>query len=675
MNARETLRRHGALVPVLGALAAIAVVATWLLGHGIAATWRVQGRTLARTTEYRTSFPNVHRPLSRVIQAWDFARLGIPPVLPPLDATIEAELDVPARGGARELRVVSPNGTRLSVGGAPAAGLLPPGRHAIAVAWSGSFDGDVALRLEWSDRDGAQGTMVPIPRSALRPPGGAPVAPRLLVWLAALALGAGFAFYMRDPGRRPQRWSTVAMAAILLGGSFLRLYDYQVMPDFRENDDELFATWNGWQLLHTGTTRGWTMWPDAAGGRVKLERLDYFRKSGFTVITPYFEHPPLLHLLVGGAATLGGAHHWSHARLVHTRLVPAALSIACLLLVMLLARELCAGSAPAILAGIVYATLPTVVLQARAIKEESLLTALVLGSLLGLAYWRRTRSRRALIAAAVAAALEPITKMTGSACLAAFLLLVLLERDRDAFKIALAAAAGGIALLLLYAGVESWSLFWNTSYLQGTRRPTQFNLFSHWFDFTQVNSNSMGRGWILGLWALAFLGLGLAGEREREATARTLYIPLVFYIVGVTIPSGNWTFGWYMLPVYPLLCVAAGGHLAALYREQRLALLGGLVLVGLWAMYSLNFVFPLDYMKARAHWPHTRSIVTAVVGFGMLPFVIAELRWRLISRIAGRTGMIAALGTMVALDAWIIVDYDYVYDAFKGFDSLTAFFW
>ena len=55
----------------------------------------------------------------------------------------------------------------------------------------------------------------------------------------------------------------------------------------------------------------------------------YFSDQPMQIITPYFEHPPLMHLLVGAAAKLGGAGHWAHARLEDTRLVPIALSMLC----------------------------------------------------------------------------------------------------------------------------------------------------------------------------------------------------------------------------------------------------------------------------------------------------------------------------------------------------------
>ena len=100
-----------AVVAVVLAVLALALVADRFLAHGATVTWRSPEHdrvVVARTLEHRASFPSMHRPLSRYAQHWDFARFGVPPAVPRLDALVEADLTVPAgetralpRGSAR----------------------------------------------------------------------------------------------------------------------------------------------------------------------------------------------------------------------------------------------------------------------------------------------------------------------------------------------------------------------------------------------------------------------------------------------------------------------------------------------------------------------------------------------------------------------------------------------
>lgn len=675
----RVLERLGqpAELAVVTLLLVLAGLATAWLRHGMTVTWRLGGgsETVARTTEYRVEIKTSMRPLSRYVQAWDFKRHGVPSAPPSLDAMVEAELTVPA-GPPVEVGVESVNAARLLADGSPLTGPLAPGRHVLQATWTGTLTGNVTFHFVWN----AGGARVPVPRSALRPAGGAPVFPQLVPWLMAVVLGTGFVAYRRwrVPPPRRRTWIAVGVAAIVLAGAGLRLFDYQVAPDMRENDDELFATWNGWELLHSGRTRGWSLWPDRRPGQAKIEHLDYFGKKTYEIVQPYFEHPPLLHLMVGTAATVGGATHWTHARLQHTRLVPVVLSLCSLLLLMLLALELLPATRAWLFAGLLHAFLPIAVLQERVIKEEALLTPLVLASILGLLRWRRSRteacpqgSMRALTLAAVAAALCPLAKLPGAACTVAFLLLLTAERHRGALVRASLVAAGGLALLLLYAAVEGWNQFWYTTAMQGTRRPTHFNIFTRFFDVTLVNHNNFGRGWILGLWASFLLGLRQLGDR-----ARFVAVPLVFWLLAIGVSSGNWTFGWYNVPVYPWLCLGAGALIAELWDqpESGTTMLAGFVLVCTLAFYSLNFVTMPAWGMNRGNWPTMRLMVTAALALGIAPFVAAELlkgRWR---RLAARTGIGLTMATFTALGAWFVVLYDVMYDAFKNFDRAADFF-
>ncbi len=597
---------------VAGALAALAWlalagVADGYARHGWNARWYTQheGRRVlvTRTLEHRVEMPNAHRPLARYVQGWPFDRLPVPTGLPPIDAELRATVTVPAGAplffGANALREAE-----VVVDGRPAAqAAADPGPHEVLVRWRGVAPVNdrrhpnadrVRFALTWGPTASAG---EPVPRDAITPITGAWTSTRVALWTLAIVLallfgiGAFAAVRPEDTRARGRRAALLATALLVLIGTAYRAVDYDVMPEFRENADELFATWNGWSLLEDGTTRGWSLWPHAYGGVVQRSEVRFFGETR-VVISPYFEHPPLLHLLVGAAAHLGGADHWLHAKLSHTRLVPIALSALSIFLLVAVGRRLFPRSPAPWLGGLLYAVLPIIALQTRVIKEEALLVPLELGMLLFFLRWRDDgKKMRDLALAAVCAGLAPLTKVPAIVWVPSLVMLVAAERGELKRAVWAALIGLGVASLLLVLGaLIDWNAFVITQANQGGR-PTHWNIFLRFFDATLINHNLIGRGWILFLWLAFASSVFRRGRRD----AAVLTVPLVTYLVAISVGSGNWTFGWYIVPMYPLLCLGAGDMLASLWR--RPTLIGGALFVVLLVMYGLNFT--LDPTWAR----------------------------------------------------------------------------
>ncbi|MEZ4257292.1 MAG: glycosyltransferase family 39 protein, partial [Polyangiales bacterium] len=498
----------------------------------------------------------------------------MPKRFPDLDAELRATLEVP-NGAPRVLRIASPNKVTLEPASASKRPGLAPGTHPLTVRWKDKtyaandphWDSPlpIGLTLEWST-DGK--VFEPVPSSALRPTasnGGV----RVWLWFGvALALGAlGWLFFARR-FRTDAPWHLarrIAVPAVLLLATCVRLYDYDVMPTFRDNDDELFATWNGWQLLTDGGTRGWTLWPQRyRRNEVRFELPSYFRERPFYVVQPYLEHPPLLHVLVGIAAKLSGAHHWLHAKLKYTRLVPIALSVLATWLVMLVAQRLSRDGPAPEFAGLLYAVLPPLVLQQRVIKEETLVTTLLLGAMWLFLRWRDDgRTPRLLVWLGIVCGLGALTKLPAGVLVPVFVALVWAESDwRAAGRVAISGLLVS-ALVLVYGAVVSWSVFTHATAIQATLRHAHWNVFFRFFAEPLVNHNRFGAGWIVFLW----IALAGAWATYTERDRRLLAFTLIGYLVAIAIPSGNWHYGWYFLPLYPILVIGTGRFLANLYAE------------------------------------------------------------------------------------------------------------
>lgn len=648
--------------------------------NGITVSWRQQDPAItegqrdfevARTVEHRVSFESSHRPLARYVQGWNYERLP-PPMTPPIDAMIIARLEIPegphrfvdARGSGRRSVIVDSAPV-------PEDGLAP-GTHWLEVWWQDRSPGRAtSFELMWGT---TADSLDPIPREHLRPAIGAWPASRTAFWIVAslvaivASLWLASALSVSGFSRRRRLEALATLSVIGLALAF-RLFDYDVMPQYLENGDELFALWNGWSILHDGTPRGWTLWPGSYGGQPITMTTLSMHGVEWHVIEPYFEHPPLLHLFVGAAAMLGGADDWSHARLVHGRLVPIALSALTTWLVIALTRRFdgrqSASSPAPWLAGLLYAVIPTIAIQGRVIKEEAILTPLAIAAVLCFVRWRDDgkRTRDAVLAAVLAGSCM-LAKVTGLAVVAALVMLFVTERSHREAVRAGAIGAAVASLFPLFGAVVNWQVFVETQRLQGGR-PTHFNLFLRFFDDGMINMTLIGRGWLLFLW-LATAATALARPR-RDTTA--IYLVPLFYMAAIGLGSGNWTYGWYIMPLIPFLCLGAGRFLADLWQSPDLFRGALFTLTGV--MYGFNFV--LDPLEARqaGNWPDIRRHVTLLLAAMLTPFALSSAYPRMQS--LGRAMVVLWVAAMVALSGWFVTRYEVFYDDYRDFDRDAYF--
>ena len=680
-SARATEPR-GALRPwllgILGMLLSLGValaVDVSFFSHAMTVAWYANATDgarfeMTRTVEHRLTFPNQHRAVARYIENWNFDRLE-PPMTPPIDAVVLAHLQVPAGSnvfigstgsGVRELRV---DGQLIGEAG------ITPGPHWLEVSWrdprpnaSTSF----AITQGYSPSAGDE-----LPREWITSAGGAWTTSRHVFWgiasLFILAITLTCARLGVLDGLLLRRFvEKVATAVVLVLALSFRLFDSDVMPQYLENGDELFALWNGWSILHDGTPRGWTLWPDAYGNQPITMTLISMHGNEWHVIEPYFEHPPLLHVLVGGAAMLGGATHWSHARLADGRMVPVLLSTLTCWLVMLIARRtdrsaLRPSPAPWF-AGLIYAVLPTIAIQSRSIKEEAILTPLIAGCVLAFLRWRDDghRTPDAVLAASLAG-MCMLAKVTGFAVVAALVGLFIYERQiREGVRAGFI-GVGFASLFPIFGALINWPVFLETQRLQGGR-PTHFNLFLRFFDDGMINMTLIGRGWLLFLW-LATMATAFA--RPRRDTIALYLVPL-FYLAAIGLGSGNWTYGWYITPVIPYLVIGAGRFLADLWREGDFVRGTVFSLTGL--MYGFNFLLDPNHAKQGSSWPEIRLHVTFLLAAMLTPYALSSIFRK--PRI-GRVTLALSLVVFTGLSAYFVTHYDVIYTRYHDFDRDAYF--
>ena len=558
---------------------------------GLAGDYLVVGQGGVEAPVHRRVDPRIDFPVSQRIDAayvfhWNQERLGDFPrdSMPPYRIHWTGLLRAP-RAGIYGFAIDAQGEAKLSIDGmtletqpgAVMERMLAAGWHPIALDYSLAQQGDARLILSWRPPDGP---LQPVPSDVLAPDRdaiGRADARRTLGWLLVAAGAAGFAgmlYLSRREGSAAARLrslvrgerATLALGGIVILAAVLRFHDYALVPFHHETADEYQHAWEGWTLLHEGVPKAWSTFPD----RYPTEQTRDFRWFGdrYTLVWPYFDHPPLFSMIVGAVVSLAQPATYRppwdflSCTLPVMRVVPIMLSLIGILLLYRLAREYGATERAALLAALVYATLPVIVLAHRLVKAESLLSLLFMGAIL--AVHRHDRSGRAggAILAGVLSGLAIWCKATGVAAIAVVLIQLLSRRRYRGALMALGVTCAFLLLYLLYAWALDFGIFMKVIEAQATTKWVGLEALQDLLG-GKVVTKSFGRGWYL--WLL--LCAGIAALRRERA----LLLPLAVYTTIIAMTADfRVIYGWYRIPLYPFLCVAAGVLLEEMLDEADL---------------------------------------------------------------------------------------------------------
>ncbi len=374
----------------------------------------------------------------------------------------------------------------------------------------------------------------------------------------------------------------IAMAGIAALGFLLRFYQHGIIPVYIETWDEIGAGWSGWSLINTGVPVSWSKLFGAYGtGRPGI---GWFG-TGFNIVTPFFDHPPLFHVIVGAAAMLGGAGEFFRVSVMDMRIVPVIFSSSVVILLYLILKTHYSGRA-ALLASFMYAVVPTVVVSGRLVEEDNMMVFLVM---LGLFFYIRSlkkETRRAWLPVALCTGFASLAKFTAVSFIGAFSLLYLI-RGRWKAALAVFGTGGAIAgLYLVYGAVIDWGMFMKVFSEQGGKIP-QFAMPVRLALQPKLVDSVFWDGGVLFLWlslpALIFLK---KGEFSRDLG---ILFAVYFMLISVTVVTD---YGWYSIMMYPFLCAAGGLMLDELLRTRSLLLMA--LFIGFAVMLNLQAVLPPD---------------------------------------------------------------------------------
>jgi 4-amino-4-deoxy-L-arabinose transferase-like glycosyltransferase len=359
----------------------------------------------------------------------------------------------------------------------------------------------------------------------------------------------------------------IAILGIALG---LRLHGYTADPALGANYDGLGWTWQGQSLILQHYPEAWS-WQSSYHPTVFWLMPNHIY---LPVVSPYFDHPPLFALVVGGLAVLAGQHTPEQITDSLIRLVPIVLSLVTIVLTYALVLRLSGRQWIALVVAAALAVSPPMVLTARLVESEALLTPLLLGAILLTLRVRDRGGRWSIAGLAAVCAAAVLVKEPGIivGVIAAVILLASPGRRRLAW-VGLAGTAGGIAIYLTYAAAIDWNVFIATVMSEAHRRTSVTLALSNFFTSTAEGLGNfvplVDPIWYLG-WPV-LIGLAVWRREWRPVAYAALAYAVTICLLG-DARAMRWV-GWYRIPDEPLLYAAVVTALCLGLREvwSRLA--------------------------------------------------------------------------------------------------------
>lgn len=377
---------------------------------------------------------------------------------------------------------------------------------------------------------------------------------------------------------------------IAIFGIILRLVDYDIVPPFGETKDEFMYPWAGISFLKTKVPSSWSFFPSYSTGEIK-----YYWGEDFMIVSPWVEKPPLYSLITGAVALLAGQNNFGDVRLSTIRLVPIFLSFFTILLVGLLAKSIFQEKI-ALIASILYATTPTIVMANRLSLTENLLVPITLFTVwIYSINFKNNISKYKPYIVGLGCALALLTKNIALILPLALIVLSISKKElKDAIIITLISGIGAIIHPLLGLFYD-WGLFLNVlsdyRIAHGLGLPAMVETLFR-FPVISHKEKIFMDGVLLSGYILLFTAPFWLKDKLKENILLLISVPFAI-IVSLTLLEGGTTFyGWHLFPIYPFLIILVAKAFFDLWQKpQFLELIFFLLIIGI---SSLRFFLSVN---------------------------------------------------------------------------------
>lgn len=366
------------------------------------------------------------------------------------------------------------------------------------------------------------------------------------------------------------------IGAILFISVLLRLNNYTQYPQRGATSDEYTYSFLGISLIKDKIPISWSTFQSYK------QREDLtIRGIYFPIVKPYFDHPPLYALLVGGWALISSEDTFQKISLETIRLVPVFLGTISSLLVFLIANKIY-GFKVALWSLMIFSTVTIFIMNMRVSVSENLLTVFFLSAVYLFERFKNKFNANKIIFISVVCGLCLLTKIMGIAAFFFTLYLLLDKRLKHKFLIIFSLVFLTFPVILFsYAAYFDWNLFWAIQNEQATRMigpQTVLNLFRN----PVIVNKQIFDGWYF----LGFIALFWSFVDYKKN--KLIIVPsLVYLLLLISSLTREGLSGWYMIPLFPFMAIATANMLSESFNKISLGFLTFILFVGMWQIEKL----------------------------------------------------------------------------------------
>lgn len=382
----------------------------------------------------------------------------------------------------------------------------------------------------------------------------------------------------------------IFIVLILILGFILRTNNLTVWPRLGATFDEYAWTWLGMNLIQTGVPVSWSP-------HTQYQNAKYitYQKTGFRLVTPYLEHPPVFGLIVGLFALLNGAKDMYHVTIQTIRPLAVITGLLSIIVLYVFTLEVY-DKKTALLSSLLYATVPTIVVGSRIVENENFFIPFWLLALFFVSKYLKTNKLRYRNTAAVICGFLSLAKVPWlAAAFSIIIIFMFLKRYYDIFLFLLIVIPMFL-LFFVYGFYYNSGLFLNLWGLQLNRYDITFSSIYALFREPYLVDRFYPDGWIYFGW-FAFILLTIKNIKKNFF----IILPsLSYFLVFVAVIPNEPSHGWYRYPFYPFLIISISLFLKEYFPRNHILSFFFLVFVGTTLFdHTWDAVFGFSYIMFR----------------------------------------------------------------------------
>ncbi len=356
---------------------------------------------------------------------------------------------------------------------------------------------------------------------------------------------------------------------IMILGLMLRNHNLTTWPRLGATFDEYAWTWQGINIIQTGVPMSWSPHP-----QYKDAKDVTYQKTHFKIVKPYLEHPPFFGLVAGSFAILNGVTDMYDVTIEKIRPLALILGMLSVLFVFVLVRDIY-GTKQGLLAGLLYATVPTVAIGSRILQNENFFIPMWLLSLILINKFIKTKNPIFRNIAAIICGLLILSKIPWVAGAGSiFMILLFLKKYNDAFKF-ISIVVVFFLFYILYGFYFDPKLFTELWGLQLNRYDFTFTSIFAIFQKPYLVDRFLLDGWIyFGFISILFL---FQDVKKNYIVIFAFISYFLIYLAGIPDEPSH---GWYRFPFYPFIIISIALFLKEYFIKNWLLSFMFLVFVG-----------------------------------------------------------------------------------------------